>query len=63
MGLGGGDMDGGGGVFDESPESLRKSMLKAVRDAMRDEFAPAMQPSFQVSVMYESIVATDPYRV
>jgi hypothetical protein len=46
MGLGGDD-GSGGGVFDESPESLRKSMLKAVRDAMRDEFAPAMQASFQ----------------
>ena len=35
------------GSFDESPESLRASMLQAVRDAMRDEFAPAMQPAMQ----------------
>jgi hypothetical protein len=46
-GLAAGNIDGDVGAYDESPESLRASMLKAVRDAMRDEFAPSMQPAFQ----------------
>ncbi len=34
-------------TFDESPEALRASMIKAIKDSMRDEFSPMRQPAFQ----------------